>query len=147
MSESRLHTEIKTYLTNLIQGIERGFKVAGVNHQIVNEIDLERFVGVETEGDDTLLKTLGYTRATVDDHPTRNVLIGRMQFRPDYVLRNQQKDLAVLDLKRPDEDLNSKLWAFQVLTYCQQLEVPFGLLFNGRSLRVFINTKCKQLSR
>ncbi|MCW3096618.1 MAG: hypothetical protein JWL77_2236 [Chthonomonadaceae bacterium] len=147
MNGSQLQAEIKLYLINLIQGIDQGFKVAGINLQIVSESDLERFVCVKTEGDDTLLKILGYNRATVDDHPTKRVLIGIMQFQPDYVLRNQQKCLAVLDLKKPEEDLNNKKWASQVLTYCQQIEAPFGLLFNGRSLRVFINTECRQLSR
>ena len=130
-------------------GVEKGHKVAGVTLQIVSESDLERFVRVGVEGDATLLNILGYSGTNVDDHPIRRVLIGTTQFAPDYVLRHQQKNLAVLDLKKPEEDLNNKNWVGQVLSYCQQIKppAPLGLLFNGYALRVYINTHDRQLSK
>jgi hypothetical protein len=62
-------------------------------------------------------------------------------------LRIQHKAVVVLELKHPTENLDDKLWAGQVLTYCRDIDAPFGLLFNGHSLRVYINTFVKQLSR
>jgi len=100
MNDSRLQAELKTYLANLTQGMDQGHRVVGINHQISSENDLDRYVRVSKGDDDTLLKILGYNTDTVNDHPTERVLIGTTQFQPDYVLRNGQKCLAVLDLNR-----------------------------------------------
>ena len=147
LDDSNLKKQLKGYLENLILGIEKGHKVAGVSLQTVSESDLEKFVRVGIEGDATLLRILGYNETDIDDHPVKRVLVGTTQFAPDYILRRQQKRLAVLDLKKPEEDLDNKKWAWQVLSYCQQMDAPIGLLFNGFSLRVFINTHDKQLSK
>lgn len=147
LDDVNLKKQLKSYLENLVLGIEQGHKVAGVTLQTVSESDLEKFVRVGLEGDTTLLRILGYNETNVDDHPVKRVLVGTTQYSPDYIMRRQQKHLAVLDLKRPEEDLNNKLWAWQVLSYCEQIDAPIGILFNGYALRVFINTHDKQLAR
>lgn len=147
MNDSNLKKRLKSFLENLIVGIEEGHKVAGVTLQTASEGDLEKFVRIGAEDDATLLRILGYNEADIDDHPVKRVLVGTTQFAPDYILRRQQKRLAVLDLKKPEEDLDNKKWAWQVLSYCQQVGAPLGLLFNGFSLRVFINTQDKKLAK
>lgn len=147
MNSPNSKQQMTNYLKQLVVGIETGHKVAGVTFQMVSESDLERFVRVGSAGDDTLLRTLGYDTTTVDDHSGQIVQMGTKQYVPDYVLHYQKQRLAVLELKRPDAKLDNKDWTWEVLSYCQQLGAPLGLLFNGSALRVFINTQHRQLSK
>ena len=138
-----LKRQLKSYLRNLVAGIDKGHKVVGVTLKTESESDLEKFVRVGQKRDATLLRLLGYDERTANDHPVKKTVIGHTQYAPDYVLDQGQNPLAILELKGPDEKLDN--WTGQVLSYCKEIKAPLGLLFNGRSLRVFINTQHEQL--
>jgi len=141
------------YLQALSDGIEC--------QEIQSESDVEQMVRVETEQqlalwkrrrmiraeNSTLLEILGYSATNVDDHPLKKVVVGQIRYAPDYILRSQQKMLAIVELKAPDQNLDRERWIGQINSYCKELKVPIGLLFNGTDLRVFINTAIKPLEK
>ena len=140
----------------------------GISRQLTkSEKDLERFVRVmsdaERDTDDlhregkpkaTLLQLLGYTLASCDDHPYFMTIIGHTRYSPDYILNSGQKVLAILDLKAPGISLDDREGIEQVQSYCARGDKasPLGVLFNGRSIRIFVNpdypgfTRYKKLS-
>ena len=139
----------------------------GINEQLIkSEKDLEDFVRVVSVAarktaslrggklDGTLLELLGYTLTNCDDHPYFMTIIGHTRYSPDYVLSSGQKTLAILDLKAPGVSLDDREGIEQVQSYCARGDKasPIGVLFNGRSIRVFVNpdypgfTKYKKLS-
>ena len=127
----------------------------GISRQLTkSEKDLERFVRVisdaERDTDDlhrdgkpkaTLLQLMGYTLASCDDHPYLMTIVGHTKYSPDYVLSSGQKVLAILDLKAPGVSLDDREGIGQVQSYCARGDrtAPIGVLFNGKSVRVFIN--------
>lgn len=130
--------------------------------EIQSEADIEQMFRVETdqqialwkrrgieksEKNSTLLEILGYGNADIDDHPVKKNVVGQISYAPDYILKRQQKMLAIVDLKAPDQDLDRERWIGQISSYCRELKVPIGLLFNGTDLRVFINTEIKGLTK
>ena len=132
----------------------------GIKLQIIqSEKDLEGFVGVMPEmqrellglqglkRNPSLLEILGYSYGDADDHPVKKVVVGQISYSPDYVLRRDQKNLAILDLKAPDVDLDHSKWLGQISSYCSHLDALIGVLFNGRNIRVYINTNHKGLTR
>ena len=116
--------------------------------KILREESLEQFV--EVNGGNTLLKILGYRPQDVDVKPFSRAL-GTNTIIPDYALLPQKKDIdqieysAIVDLKAPKENLD--LHVKQILSYCHEANAPFGLLFNGHSVRLFINTKMDGLAK
>lgn len=146
--------QLRTFLERLVDNITAS--------HVQSESDLEQLFQVQSEAhvarlktlgiiksaeNATLLEILGYTTETVEDHPVRKVDIGVAKFVPDYVLNVEQKSVAIVDLKAPGISLEHEDWARQITTYCRELEVPLGLLFNGRELRVFINPDAKGLGQ
>jgi hypothetical protein len=142
------------YLLMLSEGIEC--------QEIQSEADVEQMFRVETdqqlalwkrrgieksEKNSTLLEILGYSSADVDDHPVKKVIVGQISYAPDYILKCQQKILAIVELKAPGQNLDRDRWIGQINSYCRELKVPIGLLFNGTDLRVFINTEIKGLTK
>ena len=132
------------------------------NETIQTEADLEKFVQVEsraqldlrealgyvkTEANSTLLEILGYRYEDVDDHLPKRVIVGQIRYSPDYVLKSKQKPFAIIDLKSPDTNIDHERWLGQIRCYCRDESAPIGILFNGRSLRVFINTELKGLTK
>lgn len=132
------------------------------NLTVQTEADLEKFVQVEskaqldlrealgyvkTEMNSTLLEILGYRYEDVDDHLTKKVIVGQIRYSPDYILKIKQKPFAIIDLKSPDTNIDHDRWIGQIHCYCRDESAPIGILFNGRSLRVFINTELKGLTR
>lgn len=138
-----LRAQLQAYLENLDALTTSGYQVAGVPFSISTERDLEKFVDLGAESSKTLLRILGYSDSI--KHPP--LQIGSGPVLPDYLLKHQQKDLAVLELKNPDENIDDPKWVRQLLTYCQLLKTPLGLLFNGKSFRVYINTDDRNLSK
>ena len=153
-STSNLKQLLNDYLQMLSDGIEC--------QEIQSEADIEQMFRVETEqqlalwkrrgiekteNNSTLLEILGYSNSDVEDHPVKKVVVGTISYAPDYILKRQQKMLAIVDLKAPGQNLDRDRWTGQVNSYCRELKVPIGLLFNGTDLRVFINTEIKGLTR
>ena len=146
MPELERQERLKSYLENLSVGIEQGHDVAGIQIRIASEKDLEKFVQVKSGEARTLLNLLGYSAFNVEDHPPKRTVIGRLVYAPDYVLNNEAgKALAVLDVKAPSESLEG--WEEQILSYCVAVNAPLGMLFNGRAVQVFVNTKHKAMKR
>ncbi len=129
---------------------------------IQSEADLEKFFQVQSKAqldiweglgfvkkpeNETLLEILGYEYGDVEDHPSKKVNIGASRYSPDYILKRGGKPLAIVDLKTPDANLDLGKWAGQIGYYCHMENVPIGFLFNGRSLRVFVNVGLKGLTR
>lgn len=129
---------------------------------IQSEVDLEKFFQVESKAqldllagmgyikqpeNATLLEILGYEYGDVEDHPQKKVSIASSRYSPDYILKRNGKRLAIVDLKTPEVNLDRGKWAGQVCYYCHMENVPIGFLFNGRSLRVFVNVEFKGLTK
>ena len=55
--------------------------------------------------------------------------------------------LAIIDLESTWAEFRPPRWMGQVLSYCQQLNAPLGMLFDGTEARVFLNTSMKGLSK
>jgi hypothetical protein len=130
----------------------------GIDKQFISrEMDIEEFVRIvpdsvrgkqELHGGTikpTLLEILGYSDENCEDHNTKKV--GHTNFIPDYVCGTGQKTWMVLDLKAPDVSLDGpkngpKMGDF-IQSYCHTLNppAPIGVLYNGYSLRVFINPR------
>ena len=153
-STNNLKQLLNDYLGMLSDGIEC--------QEIQSEADIEQMFRVETEQqlalwkrrgieksekNSTLLEILGYSNTDVDDHPVKKVVVGQISYAPDYILKRQQKMLAIVDLKAPGQNLDRDRWVGQINSYCRELKVPIGLLFNGTDLRVFINTEIKGLTK
>lgn len=147
--------EVKQQLTDLLSRLAEG-----IAKQIIqSEKDIEGFVrimpdmerellglqGVKTGS--SLLEILGYSLSDVEDHPTKKVVVGQISYSPDYVLKCDGQILAVLDLKAPDVDLDHPKWLGQISSYCMHLAAPLGVLFNGQSIYVYINTGMKGLTQ
>ena len=126
----------------------------GISRQLIkSEKDLEKFIRVVPDAERelanlhggclnaTLLELLGYTLATCDDHPYLMTIVGHTKYSPDYVLSTDKKVSVILDLKAPVISLDDREAIGQVQSYCARGEKssPLGVLFNGRSVRVFIN--------
>ena len=154
VSVSDTRKRLTEFMANLSDAINRG--------TIQTEADLEKFVQVEskaqldlrealgyvkTEINATLLEVLGYRDEDVDDHPPKKVIIGQIRYSPDYVMKVKQKPFAVVDLKSPDTNIDHERWIGQIQCYCRDESAPIGILFNGRSLRVFVNTELKGLTK
>lgn len=152
MSDTR--KRLSDFLRKLIEGIE--------DQGIQSETDLDQVFRVESEAqavlwkvrgipktdeNATLLEILGYGVSNVEDHPVKKVVVGTIHYAPDYILKHQQRLLAIIDLKAPGVNLDHEKWMGQIYSYCRELKVPLGLLFNGREVRVFINTEVKGLTR
>lgn len=153
-----LANNIKQLLSDYLQMLSEGIEC----QEIQSEADIEQMFRVETdqqialwkrrgieksEKNSTLLEILGYGNADIDDHPVKKNVVGQISYAPDYILKRQQKMLAIVDLKAPDQDLDRERWIGQISSYCRELKVPIGLLFNGTDLRVFINTEIKGLTK
>ncbi len=124
----------------------------GIEKQYIGkESDLEDFVRVVPASvrgrqilqggaiNPTLLEVLGYSEDTCDDHNTKKV--GHVSFIPDYVCGIDQKTWMVLDLKAPGVSINGDKMADFIQSYCRALHppAPLGVLYNGYSIRVFLN--------
>jgi len=145
---------LNDFLKNLKRVIE--------GEAIQSEVDLEKFFQVENQTqltllagrgynkqpeNATLLEILGYEYSDVEDHPQKKVSIASSRYSPDYILKRNGKRLAIVDLKTPEVNLDRDKWAGQVCYYCHMENVPIGFLFNGRSLRVFVNVEFKGLTK
>jgi len=133
----------------------------GIEDQIIQrEEDIVQMFRVETEQQlklwevqygvqkkPTLLELLGYSSNDVDERPVKKTVVGQISYAPDYILKRHQRLLAVVDLKAPGQNLDYERWVGQIVSYCRELKVPLGLLFNGTELRVFINTEYKGLTK
>lgn len=133
----------------------------GIECQIIqNEADIVQMFRVETEQQlalwemqygirkkPSLLELLGYSASDVDERPVKKTVVGQINYAPDYILKRQQKLLAIVDLKAPGQNLDHERWIGQISSYCRELKVPLGLLFNGTEVRVFINTDYKGLTK
>lgn len=144
---------LKQILDDFLSKLQRGVK-----SQIVQtEADLVQLFRVETEQErrvrelygtpktPTLLEHLGYSSGDVDERPVERTVVGQIRYAPDYILQPNQQRLAIMDLKAPGQSLDHERWVAQITTYCRELKVPLGILFNGIELRVFINTDYKGL--
>lgn len=134
---------------------------SGIDSQIIqSEADIVQMFRVETEQQlalwemqygvrkkSTLLEILGYSNADVDERPVKKTVVGQISYAPDYILKRHQKMLAIVDLKAPGQNLDRDRWIGQIDSYCRELKVPLGLLFNGTELRVYINTDHKGLTK
>lgn len=151
-SPSNKRQSVDDYLKTLIYSIECQI--------IQSEADLAQMFRVETEQQlalweiqygipkkPTLLELLGYSSVDVDERPVKKTVIGQINYSPDYVLKCEQKLLAIVDLKAPGQNLDHERWIGQISTYCRELKVPLGLLFSGTEIRVFINTDYKGLTK
>ena len=147
MVEQANGADIKKELSELLERI-----VLGIDKQFISkEVDVEEFVRIVPDAvrgkqklhggsiKPTLLEILGYSNETCEDHVQKNV--GHTNFIPDYICGTGQKTWMVLDLKAPDVALNGSKMADFIQSYCQTLRpsAPLGVLYNGYSLRVFIN--------
>lgn len=102
---------------------------------------------LKTVGHPTLLDLLGYLRDEVEDHPTMTAQNGTVRIIPDYVLRVDKVVVAVLELKAPSINIALDSFTQQIISYCLQTNAPLGFLFNGTSLRVFVNTNYNGFAR
>ena len=142
------------FLNNLYSMIDR--------EVIQSEAQLESFVQVESQTDielqlgrgyektpasATLLEILGYEYEDVQNHPTKRVIIGQVKYAPDYILHRKHSPFAILDLKTPATNIDNPSWKAQIYNYCRDENLPIGILFNGRKLRVFINTNYRGLTK
>ena len=148
MAELKSSSE-KKQIVDLLNRIAMGTE----KQLIKSEKDLEMFIRIMLDADrelaslyggelnPTLLELLGYTSATCDDHPYLMTIVGHTKYSPDYVLSSGQKTLAILDLKAPGINLDTRDWKGQIQSYCARGDknAPIGILFNGKSIRVFIN--------
>lgn len=150
-------SDTKRQLLEFLQRVSSGIE----NQAIQKEAHLEQLVRIQTtdqialweiqglqktESSATLLEILGYSGNDVEDHPKKKTVVGQISFAPDYVLKAGQKDLAVLDLKAPEETLDKEKWFGQIHSYYDQIKAPIGILFNGHSVRVYINVGLKGLA-
>ena len=161
MADVKSLTE-KKQVVDLLSRVEEGISEA----LIKSEKDLEGFVHVtptavrrtaDLKGSGlnaTLLELLGYTLESCNNHPFLLTMAGHTRYSPDYVLNSGQKVLAILDLKAPGISLDDREGIEQVQSYCARGDKasPIGVLFNGRSIRIFVNpdypgfTRYKKLS-
>ena len=145
---------LQEFLTNLSSLI--------VEETITSESHLETFVQVEsqaqielqlgrgfekTPANATLLELLNYRYEDVENHPIRRVIIGRVKYAPDYILRRKNRPCAIVDLKAPGVNIDHPTWKAQIYNYCRDEGLPIGVLFNGVSLRVFINPHYRGLTK
>ena len=145
---------LQEYLLNLLNIIKKEL--------VGSEADLETCVRVEsqsqielqlgrgyikTPASATLLEILGYDFEDVEDHPTKRVIIGQVKYAPDYILRRKHRAFAIVDLKSPTTNIDHPTWRAQITNYCRDTKLPIGILFNGLSLRVFINVEYPGLVR
>lgn len=126
----------------------------GIENEVIrSEADIEQLFRVETQEqlalwelkgierkNKTFLEMLGYSNSDIEDHPVKVVVVGQIRYAPDYILKRQQKKLAIIDLKAPGQNLDRERWMGQIKSYCRELNIPIGVLFNGTELRVFVNT-------
>lgn len=119
----------------IIRGIETYLPLGGTRFQIKNEKGVELFT--EINGGKTILKILGYKRSTVQDHPIK-IVMGVNVISPDYGLLVNGTHAAILDVKSPRENLDRH--HEQILSYCEHYKSPIGVLFNGKSVRLYVST-------
>ena len=157
-SANDVKKQLVVWLDHVLEGIHK-------NH-IESEHHLEAKVCIISEKDRgkalydtgvdptaTLLELLGYTDMTCDDHPVIAFTVAghkAVKIIPDYVTKSaEQKDLATWELKAPAEDVDSKEAVEQLMSYCREpkRQTPIGVLFNGRRLRVFVNSEYPGLGK
>lgn len=68
---------------------------------------------------------------------------GVATYRPDVILKRNGRNAIIFEFKKPRENLNNHI--YQLVSYCQNTKTPFGVLFNGKQLHIFANTKLPQL--
>lgn len=149
---------LRQLLSDYLAALEKAISC----QQIQSEADLEEVFRVTTDKQKQvvaffgssphhkhrqLLEILGFTEVDVDDHCAKLTVVGQISYTPDYVLKQGSKLLAIVDLKAPGQNLDHPRWVGQILSYCQQLNVPLGLLFDGTEARVFVNTSMKGLTK
>lgn len=149
---------LRQYLNDFLVALEKAINC----QQIQSEADLEGVFCVTTdkqkqlaalfgnlpdEKSRHLLDILGFTEVDVDDHCAKLTVVGQISYTPDYVLKLGDKLLAIVDLKAPGQNLDHPRWMGQILSYCQHLNAPLGILFSGTEARVFVNTSMKGLTK
>ena len=149
-SFSDLKKQLAAWLDHILEGIRKDL--------IASEQDVENKVRVISDKErekalfntgatlfPSLLELLGYSLETCDDHPVITVIqAGQKLIKtiPDYIVKSSdQKDLAIWELKAPNEDVDGNGHVAQLRSYCidQKRQTAIGILFNGRKIRVFIN--------
>lgn len=162
MADGGTNTHLKQQLQEWMKQIEAAIVLGALN----SEKDLEEYVRVHSQQErdivaqrfqgtipPSLFEILGYQADTCEDHPLLTpVFVGTNKNKPcpDYILREyDKKDMATWDLKAVTEPLNNKDFAGQIQSYCSHPDrpTPLGILFNGFSLRVFINPDYSKLAR
>jgi hypothetical protein len=150
MDETR--TALQLFLTRLNEAIEcqavqsEAHLEEAVRIRSTQELARRTVTGADsgpTKG--TLLEILGYDFTDVDDHPKRLTVIGTIDYQPDYILKTSGQPATVLDLKAPDVSLEKA--TEQICSYCRDIGVPLGILFNGHRMNVFINARDKKLTK
>ncbi|MDE2125376.1 MAG: type I restriction enzyme HsdR N-terminal domain-containing protein [Armatimonadetes bacterium] len=142
---SELVGDLVKWLTEIRNVITNGHVVAGAHQYLTLESELAKCVSLRS-GEPTLLGLLGYDVATVVEQvPIKTFTVTG---RADYGLcptAGAKEFAAIVELKAPGEELGQH--AGQLLRYCDGVEAPLGLLFNGTRAQLWVNTKHTKLSR
>ena len=90
-----------------------------------------------------LLEKLGWSRFNKEIEEKRNIKIGfENSLKPDIIVKNDENDLFVLELKKPAVKHIEKN-NFQLFSYMRQLKLNVGLLINDRIHIFFENEDCR----
>lgn len=108
-------------------------------HEMQSERALSRTVEIPIAGwvkRRTLLEALEYDKACVQ--PEYAIQIGTSRPRVDFLLGNN-KNLWMLDLKKPGEQCDKQRNIGQLQSYMGQEKIALGVLFNGTNAFAYVN--------
>ncbi|MGE5436714.1 MAG: type I restriction enzyme HsdR N-terminal domain-containing protein [Syntrophothermus sp.] len=108
-------------------------------NEMQSEKALSRTVEIPIEGwvkRKTLLEALEYDRTNVQAE--YSIQIGTSRPRVDFLLGNN-KNLWMLDLKKPGESCNKQKNIGQLQSYMSQEKIALGILFNGTNAYAYVN--------
>jgi hypothetical protein len=89
---------------------------------------------------ESLFRFMGYGLSDVRVKPRHeHVGPGRATFSPDFIICHKEKNAIIFEAKSPRENLKNHI--YQIVSYCEKTNTPLGVLFNGKSIHVFANTK------
>lgn len=91
----------------------------------------------------SLLEILGYGVSDVSYQEKIPRGPGGYFWQPDFILRRNNKPVAIIEDKAPREELGKH--TEQMLEYFRKVPAPIGMLFNGDTARLLVNTTLAEL--
>jgi len=127
---------MKKQLVKFLQEIAEEIKKGKID----SEKKLEQFACDITKAK-SVFRLMGYSKDDINVQPRRIHILGTLYYRPDFIVSCKGENIIVFESKSPRQILDNQSHINQIVSYCDVEKIPLGILFNGKGIHVYANTK------